>query len=170
MILTGRRIEQGVHDGQIVIDPFRPEAVNPNSYNYRLGPLIKAFDAQSGTFEETVLPDDGLVLRPGPMYLGHTAEVIGSTHYAMKLIGRSSTGRLGLFVQVSADLGHTMSCHRWTLEMVAAHPVRIYPHMVIGQVSFWCNAGAIEPAPALYARFNSPRESMIGVSRDPHRR
>lgn len=169
MILTGRRIAQGVLDGQIVIEPFRPEAVNPNSYNYRLGPLIKVYDTISGAFREAELPEDGFVLRPGLMYLGHTAEVIGSTHFAMKLIGRSSIGRLGLFVQVSADLGHTTSCHRWTLEMVATHPIRIYPDMVIGQVSFWRNAGAIEPAPALYARFNSPHESMIGASGDPHR-
>jgi dCTP deaminase len=170
MILTGQRITQAVEAGEIVIDPFRPEAVNPNSYNYRLGPLIKVYDAESSSFRDAVLPEEGYILQSGVMYLGHTAEVIGSTRYAMKLIGRSSTGRLGLFVQVSADLGHTTSCHRWTLEMVASRPIRVYPHMVIGQVSFWRNAGAIVPAPAFYARFNSPHESLIGASSDPHGR
>ncbi|MBR7825812.1 hypothetical protein KDK95_05790 [Actinospica sp. MGRD01-02] len=168
MILTGQRIAQGIEAGQILIDPFRPEALNPNSYNYQLGPLIKVYDASRRAFHDSVLPEDGFVLDPGVMYLGHTAEVIGSTQYAMKLIGRSSIGRLGLFVQVSADLGHTTSCHRWTLELVAARRIRIYPYMVIGQVSFWLNAGTIEPAPAVYARFNGPHESMIGASGDPH--
>lgn len=72
-------------------------------------------------------------------------------------------GRLGLFLQVSADLGHTTSCHRWTLEMVAARTIRVYPHMVIGQVSFWRNAGTIKPIPTRYAQFDDPQESMIGA-------
>lgn len=54
----------------------------------------------------------------------------------MSLIGRSSTGRLGLFLQVSADLGHTGAEHKWTLELVAAKPIKIYPNMIIGQISF----------------------------------
>jgi dCTP deaminase len=169
MILTGSRIEQEVRSRRIVIDPFRPDAVNPNSYNYRLGTLLKAYDMTAGAFREVRLPDGGLVLVPGRMYLGHTAEVIGSTAYAMSLIGRSSIGRLGLFVQVSADLGHTTSCHRWTLEMVAARAIRVYPGMVLGQVSFWRNHGTISPSPAFYSQFDNPHESRIGTSSDPHR-
>ncbi len=165
MILTGQRIEQEIRSRRIVIDPFSPEAVNPNSYNYRLGPLLKAYDTASGTFQAVEMPDDGIVLQPGRMYLGHTAEVIGSTAYAMSLIGRSSIGRLGLFLQVSADLGHTTSCHRWTLEMVATRAIRIYPGMVIGQVSFWRNHGTLRPSPAFYARFDHPHESSIGGER-----
>jgi dCTP deaminase len=165
MILTGQRIEQEIRSRRIVIDPFSPEAVNPNSYNYRLGPLLKAYDTASGTFQAVEMPDDGIVLQPGRMYLGHTAEVIGSTAYAMSLIGRSSIGRLGLFLQVSADLGHTTSCHRWTLEMVATRAIRIYPGMVIGQVSFWRNHGTLRASPAFYARFDHPHESSIGGER-----
>ncbi len=81
----------------------------------------------------------------------------------MSLIGRSSMGRLGLFLQLSADLGHTTSCHRWTLEIVATRPIWIYPGMVIGQVSFWRNTGTLNPSPALYATFNDPCESRIGA-------
>jgi hypothetical protein len=44
-------------------------------------------------------------------------EELGSRKYAMSLIGRSSIGRLGLFLQVSANLGHTGSSHCWTLEL-----------------------------------------------------
>lgn len=163
MILTGPFIEQEIRAGRIVIDPYRREAVNPNSYNYRLGHRLKYYDERSGKFTELTLPDDGYVLRPHRMHLGHTAEVIGSSAYAMSLIGRSSMGRLGLFLQVSADLGHTASCHRWTLEIVAARPIRIYPGMVVGQVSFWRNYGRVSPAQVGYARFNDPHESRIGA-------
>lgn len=44
VILTGLFIEEEVVAGHIVIDPFDPAAVNPNSYNYRLGPLLKRYD------------------------------------------------------------------------------------------------------------------------------
>ncbi|MDH6140476.1 dCTP deaminase [Kitasatospora sp. GP30] len=163
MILTGPFITQEVQAGRIIIEPFHPEAVNPNSYNYRLGKRLKRYDQAKGRFVELELPQNGYVLSPHRMYLGHTAETIGSSVYAMSLIGRSSMGRLGLFLQLSADLGHTTSCHRWTLEIVATRPIRIYPGMVVGQVSFWRNTGTIRPTPALYAAFNDPCESRIGA-------
>lgn len=163
MILTGPMIESEIRAQRITIEPFCVEAVNPNSYNYRLGPVIKEYVEARHAFRTVQITDGGFELRRGCMYLGHTVEIIGSTTYAMSLIGRSSMGRLGLFLQVSADLGHTTSCHRWTLEMVAARTIRVYPHMVIGQVSFWCNAGAIKPIPTRYAQFDDPHESMIGA-------
>jgi dCTP deaminase len=163
VILTGAFINEEVDAGRIIIDPYRPEALNPNSYNYRLGDRVKQYEEVSDQFVDLVLPNDGYVLSPHRMYLGHTQEVIGSSAYAMSLIGRSSMGRLGLFLQVSADLGHTTSCHRWTLEIVATRPIRIYPGMVVGQVSFWRNCGQLAPTPALYAAFNDPCESRIGA-------
>ena len=78
----------------------------------------------------------------------------------MSLIGRSSMGRLGLFLQVSANLGHTTSCHQWTLELVAAKPIRLYPNMIIGQVTFWDNQGEIYDHPFTYANFSLPTEQI----------
>ena len=53
------------------------------------------------------------------------------------LIGRSSVGRLGLFLQITADLGHLGKAHCWTLELKVVQSLIVYPHMKIGQVSFW---------------------------------
>ncbi len=78
MILTGPFIEQEVRARRIIIEPFSSEAVNPNSYNYRLGDRLKRYDEAAGEFVEMQLPEDGYVLSPHRMYLGHTAEVIGS--------------------------------------------------------------------------------------------
>ena len=36
MILSGKEIEREVHNGNIVINPFNPSQVNPNSYNLTL--------------------------------------------------------------------------------------------------------------------------------------
>ena len=41
--------------------------------------------------------------------------------------GRSSIGRLGLFVHVTAGFGDVGFCGFWTLEMFAVQPVRIFP-------------------------------------------
>lgn len=94
------------------------------------------------------------------MYLGHTLEIIGSRKYAMSLIGRSSMGRLGLFLQLSANLGHTTSTHQWTLELYPVLPIRLYPEMIIGQVTFWTNYGEVKEYTGNYGRFNQPQESL----------
>lgn len=162
MILTGNKIKEEFKAGNIVIKPFSEDQINPNSYNYRLGSTIKVFsgfDDKKSSFEEIVIPEEGYVLEPGKMYLATTKEVIGSSKYAMSLIGRSSMGRYGLFLQVSANLGHTTSEHKWTLEIVATLPIRLYPGMIIGQVSFWDNYGSFEEYSGKYGHLNHPQES-----------
>lgn len=155
MILTGSEIKKSVECGDIVIVPFHPAQVNPNSYNYRLGDLL-IFKNDLGIYETIMVPEEGYVLEPHRTYLGSTDEVLGSKQYAMSRIGRSSTGRLGLFLQVSADLGHTGSVHSWTLEIVAAKKIRIYPKMIIGQISFWENSGHVCPYHNGYSNYSKP--------------
>ncbi|MBC3365821.1 deoxycytidine deaminase [Pseudomonas sp. SWRI154] len=164
MILTGQEIINSVDNGNITISNFDYSRINPNSYNYLLGNEIKAFSGKdtdgSPKFDTITLNDEGYVLHPGSMYLGVTDEIIGSSLFAMSLIGRSSIGRLGLFLQISANLGHTTSRHQWTLELHAARPIRIYPKMPIGQVSFWKNDGSVQCFGKTYALYNSPTERL----------
>jgi dCTP deaminase len=166
MILTGKEIIREVSDGNISITPFSLDQINPNSYNYRLGETLKVFsqfDGVKSLFEEIRIPKEGYVLEPNKMYLSTTSEEIGSSAYAMSLIGRSSMGRLGLFLQVSADLGHTTSCHNWTLELVASVAIRVYPGMEIGQVSFWENQGQCNKYEGFYGNKNNVQESIIFI-------
>ena len=104
------------------------------------------------------LGGEGYLLRPGRVYLGATQEVIGSERYVTLLLGRSSIGRLGIFLNVTADLGHLGSCSRWTLELTAVQPVRIYPRMKIGQVSFWLTDG--ESSFRYAGRYHRDREPI----------
>ncbi|MFG2563063.1 2'-deoxycytidine 5'-triphosphate deaminase domain-containing protein [Streptomyces sp. NPDC048496] len=148
MILTGPQIAREHAAGRIRIDPFDQEQLNPNSYNYRLGPTLRTHRGQvvdalgAHELDEVRIPEAGIVLEPGRVYLGTTVEAIGSEHFVPSLIGRSSLGRLGVFLQVSADLGNLGAVHRWTLEIVVVQPIRLYPGMVVGQVSFWTPTGA----------------------------
>lgn len=142
MILTGPEIQKQVKEGTITIDPFYEDSVNPNSYNYHLFPNLlvieKSLDSKRKTeYKEVVIPEGGFVLEPHKLYLGLTKEIIGSTKYVTSLIGRSSIGRLGLFMQITADLGQLGNSHKWTLEMHVVKRLKVYPNMRIGQISFW---------------------------------
>lgn len=163
MILTGAAIKKEVAEGNITLKPFVVDHINPNSYNYRIADTIKVcrgMKEKQPIFEEVEIPHEGIILEPHQLYLARTKEVIGSQRYAMSLIGRSSLGRLGLFLQVSANLGHTTSQHQWTLELVAVHRIRIYPSMIIGQVSFWENRGEIKRYAGQYGRENTIQEFL----------
>jgi|ERR1700674_4451915 dCTP deaminase len=146
MILTQRRICDEVQNGNIILDPFCVGQLNPNSYNYRLAPVIARRTGEGDTtniqWEELTVGPEGFLLEPRRLYLGLTEEIIGSRRYTTTLLGRSSIGRLGLFLNVTADLGHVGSASRWTLELKVVQPLRIYPRMLIGQVAFWGNRGA----------------------------
>jgi dCTP deaminase len=166
LILTGPEIIDQVRRRRIVISPFTDEFVNPNSYNYGLGSTIlqsgrQPFDCAATPEWETVrIGAKGIVLQPERLYLGHTAETLGSEEFVTSLVGRSSLGRLGLFLQVTADLGHQGAVHRWTLEMHCVQPVRVYAGMRIGQVSFWAPTGPAKAYEGHYARHSLPRPNV----------
>src|SRR5438445_9066312 len=123
MILSGDEIRSELARPTITLDPFDVAQLNPNSYNYRLAPEIwicadPCLDpARPGTWTSVRIPEEGFVLEPNKLYLGSTAERIGSSSYVPSLIGRSSLGRLGMFLQTSADLGNLGATHCWTLEI-----------------------------------------------------
>jgi dCTP deaminase len=168
MILTGKEIKDQVSNNCIHIKPFLQENVNPNSYNYRLDnnlfeiiscPLDAKVPSQlqSINFDES-----GYVLNPNKIYLANTYEEIGSDYFVTSLIGRSSLGRLGLFLQITADLGNIGAKHKWTLEIKCVQPVRIYPKMVIGQVSFWQpNGERAQMYQGKYDKYSSAHSSEL---------
>lgn len=165
MILTGKEIEAQVNnDNNIEIYPFNKKNINPNSYNYRIGNTImklpKTYENDKEILEE--IPPEGYLLKPNNVYLANTFEVIGSKKYVTSLIGKSSIGRLGLFLQISADLGNLGDPHKWTLELVCTQPIIIYPNMIIGQVSFWKPEGDISLYKGNYNKFNSAKFGLYG--------
>ena len=150
MILTGSEIIKEVENGNIIIDPFCIEKINPNSYNFRLGNTIKVYknkvlDAKTNNETRTIkIPKNGLLLKPDKLYLGHIQEKMGSKIYVPIIRGRSSTGRLGLFIHITADLIDIGSINQWTLMLHSVQEVVVYPNMLIGQVTFWCVKGKVK--------------------------
>lgn len=166
MILTAPQIFDGICTGELVIDPFDARQLNPNSYNYRLGDLVLTTDdpvldvRATPRWRPIAIPAEGFVLQPRRLYLANTAERLGSTTHVTSLIGRSSLGRLGVFLQVTADLGHTGAIHQWTLELHAVQPVRVYAGMSIGQVTFWKTAGPVDIYDGRYAAHSAPTPNL----------
>ena len=149
MILTSEEIERQVSLKRIVIDPFDVSQLNPNSYNFRLDRTLLTYSAEvldhrkeNATLVHTI-PEDGFLLKPGELYLGSTIEKIGSDHYVPLLFGRSSIGRMGLFVQITAPIGDVGFIGNWTLQLTPVRPIRVYPGMKIGQMLFFRTKGKI---------------------------
>jgi len=166
MILTGPEIETGVADGKIIIRPFRKRQLAPNSYDFRLGNRCciytqKILDSAKKNKTRTfTIPKEGLILKPNRIYLMNTEETMGSEHYVPIIRGRSSVGRLGIFIDITADLIDLGSINQWTLQLHAVHPVRVYPGMLIGQVTFWRTHGPRVLYSGKYRYHRSPVPSL----------
>lgn len=101
--------------------------------NYKNRPVDMA--KENKTYPLTI-PEEGLVLIPGILYLGATNEIAGSDHYIPMYEGRSSMARLGIQSHISAGFGDIFFKSNWTLEITVVHPTVIYPNRRIGQVYF----------------------------------
>lgn len=148
MILSGSEIQARLGT-DIMIDPFRESQLNPNSYNLRLHNELLVYEEivldmrRPSRHRRIEIPPDGLELNPGQLYLARTVERTETHNLVPMLEGRSSVGRLGLFVHVTAGFGDVGFCGYWTLEMYAVQPVRIYPGVEICQIFYHTIKGAI---------------------------
>lgn len=144
MILADKRIKEEIANGNIIISPFDEKYLNPNSVDLTLNPIFRVYtsnvldvkqDNQSIALE---MAEEGFVLNPGSVYLYACNEKIGiKGNLAAKVEGKSSLGRLGLFIHVTAgwiDSGFQGSL---VLELVATQPIRVYPNMKICQIAFY---------------------------------
>lgn len=149
MILSGKEIQKHIGK-QIFIDPFSEKQLNPNSYNLTLHELLLVYQNKTldmklpNSIEELVIPKEGLLLEPNRLYLGRTNEYTKTTAFVPMLEGRSSVGRLGLFVHVTAGFGDVGFNGYWTLEMFCVQPVIIYPNVEICQIYYHSILGEYE--------------------------
>ena len=150
MILSGKKIKGKLGD-EIIIKPYSEKQLNPNSYNVRLHNELLIYnepvlDMRSpNSTHKAIIPDDGMILSPGKLYLGRTVEFTKTTNYVPMLEGRSSIGRLGLFIHITAGFGDVGFSGYWTLEMFCVHPIKIYPYVEIGQIYYYSIEGDYTP-------------------------
>lgn len=141
MILTGKEIEKRLNQ-DIVIKPYHPEQLNPNSYNLRLHKELLMYTevvldaAKENSTKAITIPDEGLILEPGQLYLARTVEYTETRGLVPMILGRSSVGRLGISVHLTSGFGDIGFCGYWTLQLTCIKKVRIYPNMKICQIFY----------------------------------
>lgn len=160
-MLTANKILQEIDSGNIVIDPFNIDQLNPNSYNVTLNNILKVYslpkarnmrpiiDMKNADTLKTIdidlsLYKNGFILIPGTLYLGSTKEKISSDKYISAIDGRSSIGRLGISIHSTAGFGDIGFSGTYTLEISVVQPVKIYSDILIGQIYFTKPEGEID--------------------------
>jgi len=141
MILSGKEIAKR-NGKDLLINPFNEHQLNPNSYNLTLHNELLVYDKpildmkENNPSSKIIIPDEGLVLEKNKLYLGRTIEYTETNNLVPMLEGRSSIGRLGLFVHVTAGFGDVGFKGFWTLEIFCVQPIRIYSGVEICQLFY----------------------------------
>jgi len=153
-------------------DIFRPSHYMPNP-KFALDPHAK---------RETIeikIPETGLIVRPGVLYLGTTKEHVAAKDTVPMLDGRSSIGRLGIYIHVTAGFGdvgwgwdfeknmprHGGTGAPWTTEHQVLHPVIFYPGMQIGQMRFEEISADFTPYVGRYKDQLGPQETNFHINK-----
>lgn len=150
MILSGLEIIKRRHAGSIGITPFDRARLNPNSYNVTLADELLMYRnyeldmKEPQPYAKIRIPASGILLQPGTLYLGSTVEHTYARDVVPMLEGRSSIGRLGIFIHATAGFGDVGFRGHWTLEISCVQPVRIYSGVEIAQLYFHTISGAYE--------------------------
>jgi dCTP deaminase len=149
MILSGKEIEKNIGT-KISIEPFDAKQLNPNSYNLRLHEELLVYDNSildmktENKASMIHIPKSGLLLEPNKLYLGRTVEYTKTHNYVPMLEGRSSIGRLGMFIHVTAGFGDVGFEGYWTLEIFVIQPLIIYPNIDVCQIYYHAIEGEFE--------------------------
>jgi len=166
MILTAHAIQNLRDSGKITIQPFDMENLGTISYKFSLGefiiPIAQMQDSKNPSKDSIYkIPSTGMLLRPDTLYLASTHENLGSTYFAQMIFGVKRIATLGIYIDISANLGHIGAVTHWTLEITVVQPVVIYPRQPIGQIVFWCPQGHQKTYQGKYNHKEKPQKSMI---------
>lgn len=167
MILTGEEIKNQIKCGSIIIKPFKLKNLTTNSYDLTLGDEYLVYTdkildpSKNNKYKIKKIPKEGLILKRGDFILGHSKEIVGSKNFVPLIHAKSGIARLGLFIHITADLIDIGSIGNITFQLYATKKIRIYPNMLIGQVSFWFPKGKIILYEGKYQNSIGPKPSQI---------
>lgn len=190
-MLTGPEIAAQVKAGNIVISGFDPSKVGANSYDLRidkelvvyakayplhlwwerfrwwnpltwLKPRVKPLDPKvQEKIASLDIPEEGAILYPGVLYLGSTVEYTETHEFVPWIDGRSSMGRLGFGVHVTAGLGDDGFVGQWVLEITVVHPTIVYPGTKVCQICYDPVVGERKPYNGRYVGQMGPVSSRL---------
>ena len=160
-ILVDHEILKAIETGLLIVEPFDPERVQPNSLDVTLHDVFICFDSSDhivDPYDAASIAQgsihrltDKIVIKPGEFMLGATRErftlpdcIVG------QLTGKSSLARLGIMVHVTAgfvDAGFSHPPATITLELynVSNRCVYLYAGMAVAQMVFTVTSPASIP-------------------------
>lgn len=158
MILSDKDIKKRLVKGDLVIEPFEADCVQPSTYDVHLSSQFRIFSIHKETVIDirekqsiTELIDVGnegkFVLHPGEFVLGSTLERIEvPVDIAVKLDGKSSLGRLGLVIHSTAGYIDPGFKGYVTFQMSNNNrlPIVLYAGMKMGQLIFFKMSSEVE--------------------------
>ncbi len=151
MILSDKDIKDAMKRGDIFVDPFDEKFLQPASVDLHLDKHFLVFDSSQNYVidpkkpidplmkEITIDEDRPFVLHPGEFALGLIYETTGvSPRFVGRLEGKSSVGRMGLLIHITAGFLDPGNSLKMTLELhnTANMPVLLYYKMPIAQMAF----------------------------------
>jgi dCTP deaminase len=151
-MLSGTGIQEALEQGDLKVEPLSTEGLQPSSVDLRLGRrylrlkdgvTLDAHKDNSEHFDPYFI-SDFLELPPGVLILAETVECVTLSDSLMANIhGRSSFGRLGVLVHITAGLVDPGWHGILTLELmnITQGPVRLYVGDRIAQLTVQRLAG-----------------------------
>ena len=151
MILSDRDIKAAMKRGDVSIEPFDSSMMQPASVDLHLDKHFLIYDTNTNFVIDPKKPIDPMmraveisddkpfVLHPGEFALAMIYETTGvSKEYVGRLEGKSSIGRMGLLIHVTAGFLDPGNSLKLTLELcnVANMPMLLYYKMPIAQIAF----------------------------------
>lgn len=166
MILSRIEIQSQLESDHIVIEPFYPSQLNANSYDLHLGRNMYAVQGQcfdvkedlTNLYDPFTIPEDGIWLFPGILYLGVTAEYTETRGFVPVMEGKSSLARMGLVPHLCAGFGDEGFQGHFTLEITVTVPTKVYAGMPIGQIVYHAICGDLGINYSATGSYNNKRD------------
>jgi len=151
MVLSDKDIKKEVKQGNITLNPFKEENVQPASVDLHLDKHFLLFntvdnyvidvkeDTSSLMNKKQITKDKPFILQPKQFALALILEETGvSEKLVGRLEGKSSLGRLGLIIHTTAGYLDPGNSLKMTLELFNAGPlpIKLYYGMKIAQMAF----------------------------------
>lgn len=151
MLYSDKDIRAAIDAGELGIEPFDADLIQPSSIDVRMDRLFRVFNNSKYTHIDPKQQDEltslvevpegePFVLHPGEFVLGSTLEKFTlPAHIAGRLEGKSSLGRLGLLTHSTAGFIDPGFSGYITLELsnVANLPITLWPGMKVGQLALF---------------------------------
>ena len=159
MILSDRDIDQIIKSGKaFLVNPYSEEMLQPNSYDMSLGSELKTIDGKC-----IDLSQGSYKIKPQEFILGSTLEKVNIPHDLCGHVdGKSSIGRLGVFVHVSSGFVDSGFTGNITLEIFncSDKEFELYHGMPICQMVF---ETLTSPVAVPYGRRNNHYQHSEGT-------